>query len=176
MNLLALPALAAVLLTTACGSSGSPAATATPTPAAYTAPSLVADTPPPSMAPAEARAKAAAVLKAADTSFHDEFEKGAALTDGARVDWWTGNGGDAFPVRVATANLKAFSDANQLFTADNEPLSVTDWRDTFSDIPGDVQEWYNSDNGHGYDPAKQAKVEADFAAADQQVANVEAGK
>lgn len=176
--MMAAPALAAVLLTTACGSSPAPASTASAPPPATTASTAPAAASPPAtaLAPADVRGKAAAILKQADATFHDEFEKGTALTGGPRVDWWTGGGGDVFPVRMATATMKAFSDANRMFSADNEPAAVTDWRDTFSDIPGDVQEWYNSDTGHGYDPARRAKVEADFAAADQQAAKVAAGQ
>ncbi|MCX6499650.1 MAG: hypothetical protein NTU93_12775 [Arthrobacter sp.] len=128
------------------------------------------------MATPEVRAKAAALLQTADSTLHAEFEKGAPLTGAQRVDWWTGNGTDDFPVRVAASTTKTSSDASQFFTADNEPASVTEWMNTFSNIAGDAQDWYASDKGHGYDPALQAKIEADFAAADQQVANVAAGK
>ncbi len=131
-------------------------------------------------AEAEAAAKrgetAAAVLQVAVSTLHAEFEKGTTLTGGPRVDWWTGNGTDVFPVRVVTVSMKAFSDADQNFTADNEPASITAWRDTMGVIPGDVQNWYNSDKGQGYDPALRAKVEADFTAADQLVADVRASK
>jgi hypothetical protein len=120
------------------------------------------------------RSKAAAVLHAADSTWHDEFEKGVTLTGTAKIDWWTRGG--VLPVRLAAANIQAFQDADQLFTAENEPASITAWSNVFSRIPGHVQDWYNSDTGHGYDPARQAKVEADFAAAEQQAENVSAGK
>lgn len=62
-----------------------------------------------------------------------------------------------------------------MFTADKEPLAVTDWMDSFSNIAGDAHDWYLSDNSPGSDPALRAKVEADFAAADQDAAKVAAG-
>jgi hypothetical protein len=126
--------------------------------------------------PRAVRSKAAAILREADSSSLADFEKGVALTGGERVDWWTGNGAEVLPVRLAKTNITAFNEADKFFTADNEPASARAWLDAFGVIPGDVQNWFNSDVGQGYDPALQAKVEADFAAAEQQVANMAAGQ
>lgn len=134
-NQVVVPALFAVLLTTACGSSGTTAASPNTTVATVT-PSFPAATQ--GLAPADARAKAAAVLHAADATWHDEFEKGVTLTGTAKIDWWTAEGG--LPVVLAKANIQAFQDADQQFTADNEPASITAWSNVFSTLPGHVQD------------------------------------
>lgn len=166
------------------------AATSSSAPAASASsnqPAAPLSLPPTQLAPLEARKKAAAVLRANDAYYRDEFNNGVT------VILARGNPGsfDAFHAWFEKASKDvqpsqdAFSKADANFDASNEPPSIGDWRDDNGNLMADVFQLANDglDVGGPDDANARQKVQADiakmnddFAKAEQDAANVEAGK
>jgi hypothetical protein len=137
-------------------------------------------TPSRSLAPLAARQAAAAALRQCDDYYRTQFAHGEAVRGTpAGVQWWTTVHLDS----DVAPQLKAFSDADKNFTAADEPPSMSDWRYDIGAVSGDVGLWYQT--GASFDTgsataaqlhAAAQKVLSDLDAADQDTANVLAGK
>ncbi|MFE9555147.1 hypothetical protein ACFYOD_16925 [Streptomyces sp. NPDC006703] len=90
--------------------------------------------------PAEARKKAAAVLRANDAYYQKEFNDGVPVilnrgSDGsfpAFHAWYEKAATDVQP------GMDAFKKADAYFTADDEPSSISDWRDDNGNLSADI--------------------------------------
>lgn len=127
---------------------------------------------PTTLAPQAARDAAAATLSKAGQDYSAWFEQGAAMTPSPQqIDWY-----NAYKITdQVNAMENAFSTADKNFTADDEPSSITAWANAATAIPGDIQQWYFSDTGHGEDPTLTTKVRADFASIAKLADSVKAG-
>jgi hypothetical protein len=140
------------------------------------------------LAPAVVRSKAAAILRADDAYYQAEFERGLAVV----LARGTPNSFPAFSSWYAKAGtgdiqpgMTAFKQADAGFTADNEPPSISTWRDDNSTLSSDVAQLATDglDVGGPADATARQKVKADaqhfphdFAVAEKDAADVAAGK
>ncbi|MFF3911545.1 hypothetical protein ACFYZJ_37715 [Streptomyces sp. NPDC001848] len=137
--------------------------------------------------PAEARKKAAAILRANDAYYQEEFNHGVTVT----LNRGTDNSFPAFHAwqqKAATdvkPGMDAFTQADGYFTADDEPASISDWRDDNGTLSADIAQLANDglDVGGPDDAAARQKVQADaskfphdFQVAEADVDKVAAGK
>ncbi|MGE7437997.1 hypothetical protein [Kitasatospora sp. NPDC001175] len=165
-------------------SAPSPAA---PSPSKATAAGQLPTLPSPTLAPADARKKAATILRANDAYYQDEFNKGVDVitargTDGsfdAFHTWYQRAATDAQP------GIDAFKQADGYFDASDEPSSISDWRDDNGILAADVAGLANDGldvGGPGDEQARRriqadiAEMQQDFATVEQDAAKVEAGK
>lgn len=159
----------------------------TPTPAAPSAAPALASPAAPTLAPVETRKKAAEILRANDAYYKTEFDQGVAVITARGSDnsfpafsaWYQKAHADVQP------SMDAFKQADAVFTADNEPQSISDWRDDSVPMTGDLFTLASDglDVGGPDDANARQKVQADIAqmrtdlaTSEQDAANVEAGK
>ncbi|MFF2053694.1 hypothetical protein ACFVU2_18975 [Leifsonia sp. NPDC058194] len=169
-QLAAAAAVSALLVLTACSST--PAASSTHKAAAkqvISSPAPLATTDPTHTIDAAADAKAAAILQAEDDKLRAGFTQAQQLDDAGQQQWWA-SFGDAVKLENEVQGVFKQADAN--FTADSEPPSIGDWRNT--SIEGDLQTWVlqPKDAEASYSGA----VTADLATMDAKVAAVKAGQ
>lgn len=140
-----------------------------------------------SLPPAEARKKAAAVLRANDAYYQQEFNNGVTVI-------LNRGSADSFPAfhawyeKAATdvqPGMDAFKKADAYFTADDEPSSISDWQGDNGNLSADVAQLATDGLGVGGpdDATYRQKVQADaskfphdFQVAEADVDKVAAGK
>lgn len=140
-----------------------------------------------SLPPAEARKKAAAVLRANDAYYQQEFNNGVTVI-------LNRGSADSFPAfhawyeKAATdvqPGMDAFKKADAYFTADDEPSSISDWQGDNGNLSADVAQLATDGLGVGGpdDATYRQKVQADaskfphdFKVAEVDVDKVAAGK
>ncbi|MFC5910238.1 hypothetical protein [Streptacidiphilus monticola] len=183
------PAVSAPPSTTAPAATPSPSPTTAapkPTPTATSAAPL----PSPSsyLAPASARNKAAGILRANNAYYLAEFNHGVNVV----LDRGQPNSYPAFYAwyqKAQTADpqpaMTAFKQADAVFNADDEPQSISDWRDDNVTMTSDMAQMANDGLGVGGpdDASARQRVEADikqfqkdYAAVVKDADNVAAGK
>jgi hypothetical protein len=145
-------------------------------------------TDPTHLAPASNRSKAAAVLRASDAYYQAEFNQGVTVIL-ARGGAGTFDAFHAWYQKAVTGDIPpsiaAFKQADAQFTAADEPSTITDWQADNGTLSQDISGMASDGLGVGgpSDADARTKVEADakqfrtdFATAEKDAANVEAGK
>jgi hypothetical protein len=140
------------------------------------------------LAPASARHSAAAILQSSDAYYQQVFNDGVPVildrgqpnSFPAFAAWQQAHGqGDV------QEGMTAFQKADAFFSADDEPSTISDWQGDNGQLSSDVVQLDNDGDGVGGpdDATYRAKVQADvkqfqkdFATAEKDAANVEAGK
>lgn len=140
------------------------------------------------LAPASARHSAAAILQSSDAYYQQVFNDGVPVildrgqpnSFPAFAAWQQAHGqGDV------QEGMTAFQKADAFFNADDEPSTISDWQGDNGQLSSDIVQLDNDGDGVGGpdDATYRAKVQADvkqfqkdFATAEKDAANVEAGK
>ncbi|MGW4517284.1 hypothetical protein ACWEO4_36120 [Streptomyces sp. NPDC004393] len=156
--------------------------TATPTKTAAPVKARASSTPAQKLPAAEARKKAAAILRANDAYYQQEFNHGVTvvLNRGSADSFPAFHAWDEKAATDVQPGMDAFKKADAYFTADDEPASISDWQGDNGTLSADIAQLASDGLGVGGpdDATYRQKVQADASKFphDFQVAEADADK